>query len=151
MLARPLDVADRAALETLRDEVMGRFGAVHVLMNNAGIQPGSALFSPAEDWQRILAVNLWGIIHGTQVFVPAMLESGQPGIVVNTGSKQGITTPPGDPAYNVSKAAVKAFTEANADGTGAVPDACGLGACGPGPGAKPGADPGAWPGEEAVT
>ncbi len=112
VLARPLDVADRGALETLRDEVMGRFGAVHVLMNNAGIQPGSTLFSPVEDWQRILAVNLWGIIHGTQVFVPAMLESGQPGLVINTGSKQGITTPPGDPAYNVSKAAAKAFTEA---------------------------------------
>ncbi len=112
VLARPLDVADRGALETLRDEVMGRFGAVHVLMNNAGIQPGSTLFSPVDDWQRILAVNLWGIIHGTQVFVPAMLESGQPGLVINTGSKQGITTPPGDPAYNVSKAAAKAFTEA---------------------------------------
>ncbi|KPF70655.1 short-chain dehydrogenase [Bosea sp. AAP35] len=112
VLIRPLDVADRAALEALRDEVMGRFGAVHVVMNNAGIQPGSAVFSPWEDWQRILAVNLWGVIHGCQVFAPAMIEAGQPGLIINTGSKQGITTPPGDPAYNVSKTAVKTFTEA---------------------------------------
>ena len=112
LLARAVDVADRASLESLRDEVLARFGAVHVLMNNAGIQPGSAIFGPAEDWQRILAVNLWGVIHGCQVFAPAMLESAEPGLIVNTGSKQGITTPPGDPAYNVSKAGLKVFTEA---------------------------------------
>jgi len=85
---------------------------VHVLMNNAGIQPGSQIFGPDEAWQEVLRVNLWGVIHGTQVFVPGMLARGEPGLVINTGSKQGITTPPGDPAYNVSKAGVKAFTEA---------------------------------------
>ena len=52
------------------------------------------------------------MIHGTQLFVPGMLERGRPGLVINTGSKQGITTPPGDPAYNVAKAGVKVFTEA---------------------------------------
>ena len=57
-------------------------------------------------------MNLVGVIHGTQAFVPAMLARGRPGLVVNTGSKQGITTPPGNPAYNVSKAGVKVFTEA---------------------------------------
>lgn len=102
-------VEDLLRLETL---VRERFGGVDVLMNNAGIQPGSGLFGPAEDWERVLAVNLWGVIHGTQVFVPGMMRRGRPGIVINTGSKQGITTPPGDPAYNVSKAGVKAFTEA---------------------------------------
>jgi NAD(P)-dependent dehydrogenase (short-subunit alcohol dehydrogenase family) len=81
-------------------------------MNNAGIQPGSGIFGPAENWQRVIAVNLWGVIHGVQVFVPVMLERGRPGLVINTGSKQGITTPPGDPAYNVAKAGVKVFTEA---------------------------------------
>jgi NAD(P)-dependent dehydrogenase (short-subunit alcohol dehydrogenase family) len=55
---------------------------------------------------------LWGVIHGSQVFVPRMIERGRGGLIINTGSKQGITTPPGDPAYNVSKAGVKAFTEA---------------------------------------
>ena len=106
------DVSDRAALVTLEAEVAERFGGTDILMNNAGIQPGSQMLGPAEAWERILAVNLWGIIHGAQVFAPRMLERGRPGMIVNTGSKQGITTPPGDPAYNTSKAAVKAFTEA---------------------------------------
>ena len=57
-------------------------------------------------------MNLWGVIHGTQAFVPGMIARGRPGLVINTGSKQGITTPPGNPAYNVSKAGVKVFTEA---------------------------------------
>ena len=60
----------------------------------------------------MLGVNLWGVIHGTQAFVPGMIARGRPGLIVNTGSKQGITTPPGNPAYNVSKAGVKVFTEA---------------------------------------
>lgn len=81
-------------------------------MNNAGIQPGSKMFGPRGNWQRIISVNLWGVIHGSQIFAPPMIERGRPGLIINTGSKQGITTPPGDPAYNVSKAGVKAFTEA---------------------------------------
>ncbi|HEV7257623.1 MAG TPA: SDR family NAD(P)-dependent oxidoreductase [Bosea sp. (in: a-proteobacteria)] len=112
VLARAVDVGNRASLEALKDEVIGHFRAVHVLMNNAGIQPGSAVFGPVENWERVFAVNLWGAIHGCQIFAPAMLEGGQPGLIVNTGSKQGITTPPGDPAYNVSKAGLKVFTEA---------------------------------------
>ena len=100
---------DVAGLETA---VQKKFGGTDILMNNAGIQPGSKLFGPLENWQRILGVNLWGIIHGSQIFAPHMIERGRPGLIINTGSKQGITTPPGDPAYNVSKAGVKAFTEA---------------------------------------
>jgi NAD(P)-dependent dehydrogenase (short-subunit alcohol dehydrogenase family) len=106
------DVAKVDEVRRLEETVLDQFGAVHVLMNNAGVQPGSGVFGPAENWERILGVNLWGVIHGTQVFVPGMIARGQPGLVINTGSKQGITTPPGDPAYNVSKAGVKAFTEA---------------------------------------
>jgi NAD(P)-dependent dehydrogenase (short-subunit alcohol dehydrogenase family) len=81
-------------------------------MNNAGISPGAGMFGPLENWQRLLAVNLWGVIHGTQIFAPQMIARGRPGLIINTGSKQGITTPPGEPAYNVTKAGVKAFTEA---------------------------------------
>jgi NAD(P)-dependent dehydrogenase (short-subunit alcohol dehydrogenase family) len=106
------DVSDLDEVVRLESTVRERFGGTDVLMNNAGVQPGSKMFGPAENWQRVLGVNLWGVIHGSQVFAPGMIERGHPGLIINTGSKQGITTPPGDPAYNVSKAGVKAFTEA---------------------------------------
>ncbi|MDR3534901.1 MAG: SDR family NAD(P)-dependent oxidoreductase [Acetobacteraceae bacterium] len=106
------DVSQVDQLQRLEAAVRERFGGTDVLMNNAGIQPGSDMFGPRDNWTRVLAVNLWGVINGTQVFVPGMLGRGRPGLVINTGSKQGITTPPGDPAYNVAKAGVKACTEA---------------------------------------
>jgi NAD(P)-dependent dehydrogenase (short-subunit alcohol dehydrogenase family) len=112
IMTMAVDVSRAEEVLSLEAAVRGRFGGTDVLMNNAGIQPGSAMFGPAENWQRILGVNLWGVIHGAQIFAPAMIERGRPGLIINTGSKQGITTPPGDPAYNVSKAGVKAFTEA---------------------------------------
>ena len=105
------DVSDRAQLEALRDRVDADFGGADLVMNNAAIQPGSTLFGPPDNWARILDVNLWGVIHGAQVFAPGLIGRGKPGAIVNTGSKQGITSPPGDPAYNVAKAAVKTFTE----------------------------------------
>lgn len=106
------DVSCVDDIRQLETAVRDRFGGTDILMNNAGVQPGSDMFGTAENWERVLGVNLWGIIHGTQAFVPGMIERGRPGFVINTGSKQGITTPPGDPAYNVAKAGVKAFTEA---------------------------------------
>ena len=112
VMTMAVDVSQAEEVSKLEAAVRERFGGTDVLMNNAGIQPGSAMFGPAENWQRILAVNLWGVIHGSQIFAPGMIERGRPGLIINTGSKQGITTPPGDPAYNVSKAGVKAFTEA---------------------------------------
>jgi NAD(P)-dependent dehydrogenase (short-subunit alcohol dehydrogenase family) len=111
MIAR-VDVSSRDELTALESDVRNRFGGTDILMNNAGISPGAKMFGPLENWQRLLAVNLWGVIHGTQVFAPQMIGRGRPGLIINTGSKQGITTPPGEPAYNVSKAGVKAFTEA---------------------------------------
>jgi NAD(P)-dependent dehydrogenase (short-subunit alcohol dehydrogenase family) len=112
IMAAKVDVSSRDELVALESAVRTRFGGTDILMNNAGISPGARMFGPLENWQRLLAVNLWGVINGTQVFAPHMIERGQPGLIINTGSKQGITTPPGEPAYNVSKAAVKAFTEA---------------------------------------
>jgi len=106
------DVSQFEDVRRLEAAVRERFGGTDVLMNNAGIQPGGGVFGPAENWERVLGVNLWGVIHGCRAFVPGMVKRGRHGLVINTGSKQGITTPPGDPAYNVSKAGVKAFTEA---------------------------------------
>ena len=112
IVAIPTDVSKLDELEALERAVIQRFGRVHVLMNNAGVQPGSALFGPQANWDKVLGVNLMGVVNGARVFGPGMLSHGEPGLIINTGSKQGITTPPGDPAYNVSKAGVKAFTEA---------------------------------------
>ena len=106
------DVSRIEDVSVLEQAVRERFGGADILMNNAGVQPGSEMFGPLQNWQRVLGVNLWGVVHGSQVFAPRMIARGRPGLIINTGSKQGITTPPGDPAYNVSKAGVKAFTEA---------------------------------------
>jgi len=106
------DVRRREHLDRLEARVATRFGGTDVLMNNAAIGgQGDVLGSP-DYWQDVLTTNLWGVINGTQAFVPRMIARGRPGLVINTGSKQGITTPPGNPAYNVAKAGVKAFTEA---------------------------------------
>ncbi|TGV06776.1 SDR family NAD(P)-dependent oxidoreductase, partial [Mesorhizobium sp. M8A.F.Ca.ET.173.01.1.1] len=82
------------------------------LMNNAGVgdNPGKP-WENRDAWRRLLGINFWGVVHGVEAFAPRMLASGKPGLIVNTGSKQGITTPPGNLAYNVSKAGVKTFTE----------------------------------------
>ncbi len=112
IMAEAVDVARAEDLAALEAKVAARFGGTDVLMNNAGIQPETSVLGPAEVWRRLLDVNLWGVINGTQAFVPGMIARGRRGLVVNTGSKQGITTPPGNPAYNVSKAGVKVFTEA---------------------------------------
>ena len=112
VMAVEADVSRIADLINLEKAVGEHFGGTDLLMNNAGIQPGSAMFGPAENWERVFAVNLWGVIHGCRVFAPGMIARGRPGLIINTGSKQGVTTPPGDPAYNVAKAGLKAFTEA---------------------------------------
>jgi len=111
VMAVPCDVSRIDELHRLEVAVRDRFGRVDILMNNAGIQPGTRMLDP-DNWHRTLDVNLWGVVNGSQVFAPRMIAQGTPGLVINTGSKQGITTPPGDPAYNVSKAGVKVFTEA---------------------------------------
>jgi NAD(P)-dependent dehydrogenase (short-subunit alcohol dehydrogenase family) len=106
-----VDVSNRAAVEKLAHEIRERFGPVSVLMNNAAIHGGADTLSSPQIWESVIGINLMGVVHGVQAFVPAMIESGRPGIVINTGSKQGITQPPGNTAYNVSKAGVKALSE----------------------------------------
>jgi len=111
VLAVPTDVSRLESVQALKERVYAAFGEVAVLMNNAGTAPGGGPWDHIERWRRVLEVNLWGVIHGVQTFTPAMLAQKTACAIVNTGSKQGITCPPGDTAYNVSKAGVKVLTE----------------------------------------
>jgi NAD(P)-dependent dehydrogenase (short-subunit alcohol dehydrogenase family) len=112
VLAVATDVSRREDVEQLRDRVYAAFGDVAVLMNNAGTEGGGQILGDPKRWRAILDTNLWGVINGVQTFAPAMIDQGTACAIINTGSKQGITTPPGDTAYNVSKAGVKVVTEA---------------------------------------
>jgi hypothetical protein len=111
VLARVTDVSSRGDVTALCEAVYERFGEVAVLMNNAAGFFRTRAYQDADDWQRTLATNLGGVVNGVQAFVPRMLAQGTAAVVVNTGSKQGITNPPGNPAYNAAKAAVKSLTE----------------------------------------
>jgi NAD(P)-dependent dehydrogenase (short-subunit alcohol dehydrogenase family) len=110
-IAIATDVSDRDAVNALATHVSQNVGPVSVLMNNAGTGRGGNAYSNPEGWDRVIGTNLMGVVYGVQAFVPAMVAGDAPGLVINTGSKQGITQPPGDTAYNVSKSGVKALTE----------------------------------------
>ena len=105
------DVADFEQIEVLRDWALTRFGGVDFLMNNAVTRAGGGIEGLAEDWHRAMAVNFWGVEGGVRAFLPGMLARDTPAVIVNVGSKQGITNPPGNLAYNVTKSAVKTYTE----------------------------------------
>jgi NAD(P)-dependent dehydrogenase (short-subunit alcohol dehydrogenase family) len=105
------DVSEPKGFDDLRAVIARSGEPVGILMNNAGVGSGGDALAPREAWDRVLGVNFLGVLNGVQAFAPTMIAAGQPALIVNTGSKQGITTPPGDTAYNVSKAAVKALTE----------------------------------------
>ena len=111
VLGVPTDVSRYPDVERLRDQTWQRLGPASVLMNNAGTGLGGGPWERYDEWKRVLDVNLWGVINGVQAFLPRMLEQRQEGLVINTGSKQGITCPPGNTAYNVSKAGVKVLSE----------------------------------------
>lgn len=106
------DVSNASALDQLAQKIRSSLGETSVLFANAGIQPGSKMFGAIENWQHILNVNFWGVVHTVNAFAPAMRNAQNSSRILITGSKQGITTPPGDPAYNISKSAVKVFAEA---------------------------------------
>jgi len=153
-----VDVGDPQHVERLRDLAYEAFGEVSVLMNNAGVGGGGGVLGDLGKWRRLIDANLWGVIHGVNVFAPAMIAQRQTAAIINTGSKQGITCPPGDTAYNVSKAGVKVVTEAlahelrNIDGCQVsahllIPGFTFTGMTRPGGGEKPA---GAWTADQVV-
>ena len=117
VMAHKVDVSSAAAMEVLAHQVQARFGAPHFVFNNAGVAAGGLLWeNTVADWNWVLGVNLWGVIHGVRVFTPMMLEAAKKdpayqGHIVNTASMAGLLTPPNMGVYNVSKHAVVSLTE----------------------------------------
>jgi NAD(P)-dependent dehydrogenase (short-subunit alcohol dehydrogenase family) len=106
------DVADPAAVDALAASAVDRFGAVHVVCNNAGVVTlGSTWEQPFDDWRWVLDVDLWGVINGIRTFVPILLRQGTEGHVVNTASIAGLVPSPTIAPYNVAKAGVVAASE----------------------------------------
>jgi NAD(P)-dependent dehydrogenase (short-subunit alcohol dehydrogenase family) len=110
-VGRVTDVSDRGSVEGLRDAALDRFGAVHLVHNNAGIGLGGPIWEVTEeDWRWILGVNLWGVVHGVSVFTPLLMEQGE-GHIVNTASIAGLIVAPFLGPYNATKQAVVAISE----------------------------------------
>jgi NAD(P)-dependent dehydrogenase (short-subunit alcohol dehydrogenase family) len=117
VLAMPCDVRKGEQVEALAQAAMQRFGAIHLVFNNAGVGAGGLVWESSQaDWEWVLGVNLWGVIHGVRVFTPLMLECAKndphyEGHIVNTASMAGLLNPPTMGVYNVSKHAVVSLSE----------------------------------------
>jgi NAD(P)-dependent dehydrogenase (short-subunit alcohol dehydrogenase family) len=117
VLARKVDVSNAADMQALADDVKARFGAPHFVFNNAGVGAGGLVWeNSVADWEWVLGVNVWGVVHGVRLFTPMMLEAAKQdpayqGHIVNTASMAGLLTAPNMGIYNVSKHAVVALTE----------------------------------------
>jgi NAD(P)-dependent dehydrogenase (short-subunit alcohol dehydrogenase family) len=106
------DVADGSSVDALADAAYDAFGAVHLLCNNAGVFQAGVLWErTVADWEWVLGVNVWGIIHGIRAFVPRMIAGGEEGHVVNTSSLAGLVSNAYSGPYNVSKFAALGLTE----------------------------------------
>ena len=117
VLARKVDVSNADEMQALADAVKARFGAPHFVFNNAGVGSGGLVWENSlADWNWVLGVNLWGVVHGVRLFTPMMLEAAKAdpayqGHIVNTASMAGLLTPPNMGIYNVTKHAVVSLTE----------------------------------------
>ena len=117
VLAQRVDVSSAAAMEALGAAVQARFGAPHLVFNNAGVGAGGLIWeTTVKDWEWVLGVNLMGVAHGVRVFTPMMLQAAEKdatyrGHIVNTASMAGLLNPPNMGVYNVSKHAVVSLTE----------------------------------------
>jgi NAD(P)-dependent dehydrogenase (short-subunit alcohol dehydrogenase family) len=111
-LAVPTDVSRAAEVEALAQRTLKAFGAVHLLFNNAGVTlPGSIWETTDADWEWVLGVDLWGVIHGVRAFMPIMLTGGEEGHIVNTASGAGLVPRPDMASYTVAKYGVVALSE----------------------------------------
>ena len=117
VLACRVDVSNAAQMEQLGADVLARFGAPHLVFNNAGVGSGGLIWeNSVQDWEWVLGVNLMGVVHGVRVFTPMMLDAARNdpawrGHIVNTASMAGLLTPPNLGGYNVSKHAVVSLSE----------------------------------------
>jgi NAD(P)-dependent dehydrogenase (short-subunit alcohol dehydrogenase family) len=112
VLAVRTDVSQPGDVDALARRTLERFGAVHVLCNNAGVSLGGPMWEHSlADWQWVLGVNLWGVVHGVRTFVPMMIRQGEPAHVVNTASLAGLSSNPFIGVYNVTKHAVVTLSE----------------------------------------
>ncbi|MEZ4619382.1 MAG: SDR family NAD(P)-dependent oxidoreductase [Caldilineaceae bacterium] len=112
LLAVPTDVSDADSVTALADKTLDHFGAIHLLCNNAGVGVGGPIWEASvADWEWVLGVNLWGVIHGVRTFVPHMLQQNEPCHIVNTASIAGLVSTPGLGVYNVTKHGVVTFSE----------------------------------------
>jgi NAD(P)-dependent dehydrogenase (short-subunit alcohol dehydrogenase family) len=127
VLTVEIDVSSIADVDRLAEAAFEHFSDIALLMNNAAAFQGGDALSDPDGWRRLLEVNVLGVLNGVQRIGRAMIDRGKQGFIINTGSKQGITSPPGNTAYNVSKAAVKSLTEGLAHTLRNIPD-CGISA-----------------------
>jgi NAD(P)-dependent dehydrogenase (short-subunit alcohol dehydrogenase family) len=112
VMASVVNVADAGEMDRLADDVFARFGKVHLVFNNAGVGSGGLIWeNTVKDWDWVLGVNLWGVIHGVRCFVPRMLAGGDEGHVINTASVAGLLSAQTMGVYNVSKHAVVTLSE----------------------------------------
>ncbi|MDR7151469.1 NAD(P)-dependent dehydrogenase (short-subunit alcohol dehydrogenase family) [Hydrogenophaga palleronii] len=117
VMARRVDVSSQTQMEALAADVQANFGAPHFVFNNAGVGSGGLIWeNSVKDWEWVLGVNVWGVIHGVRLFTPMMLAAAKAdpayrGHIVNTASMAGLLTPPNMGIYNVSKHAVVSLTE----------------------------------------
>ena len=132
VLAQRVDVASASEMQALADAVMARFGAPHLVFNNAGVGSGGLIWeNSVADWEWVLGVNVWGVIHGVRLFTPLMLAAAQDdpsyrGHIVNTASMAGLVNPPNMGIYNVSKHAVVSLTESLHHDLGLVTEQIGV-------------------------
>ena len=110
-LCQAMDVRDADAMMRLADRCFNEAGRVDLLMNNAAERVAGADDDSLTAWQHTMEVNFWAAIYAERAFLPRMHDQGRPAIILNTGSKQGITNPPGNVIYNVTKSALKTYTE----------------------------------------